>query len=223
MVGFDCAHAIGNVPMKLHEWGVDFATWCGYKYLNGGAGGMAGIFVHEKHHNTKLKQLKGWWGQKESDKINMHSSVHVAFLVLSRGGSAIHHFSCHLCKSLRLTRYLEVLIHQYLSKHVTIITPSDPNQRGCQLSLVFDRSVTKVCCDLFINLFFLFILQIKNNIQTNKKKKRYMNTFPRKVLCVTSANPTSFELLQILYTTLLKKISFLTLIIFDPLVKKRKF
>ncbi|MFN4946269.1 MAG: kynureninase, partial [Chryseotalea sp.] len=69
--GFDCAHAIGNVPLQLHKHNVDFAVWCSYKYLNSGAGGVAGVFVHEKHHNSNLPRMGGWWGHHEKERFQM--------------------------------------------------------------------------------------------------------------------------------------------------------
>ena len=71
-VGFDLAHAIGNVPLHLHEWGVDFAVWCSYKYLNSGPGGVGGMFIHSKHgKNQKLRRFAGWWGHHEEERFLM--------------------------------------------------------------------------------------------------------------------------------------------------------
>src|SRR5690606_21465322 len=71
-VGFDLAHAVGNVPLKLHDWGVDFAAWCSYKYLNSGPGNVAGIFVHEKHAlNPEMPRFAGWWGHEEKERFKM--------------------------------------------------------------------------------------------------------------------------------------------------------
>ena len=73
--GFDLAHAMGNIPMQLHDWNVDFACWCSYKYLNSGPGGVAGIFVHKKHHkNDSLPRFNGWWGHNEKDRFKMEAT-----------------------------------------------------------------------------------------------------------------------------------------------------
>lgn len=83
LIGWDCAHAVGNIDLKLHEWDVDFAVWCSYKYLNSGPGAMAGIFVHERHgkvdmQRTDLKywpRLSGWWGDDKSSRFEMTNSM----------------------------------------------------------------------------------------------------------------------------------------------------
>jgi kynureninase len=76
LVGWDLAHAIGNVELKLHDWGVDFAAWCTYKYLNAGAGSIGGIFVHEKHFDfDKVKKLDGWWSHKLETRFKMDNSM----------------------------------------------------------------------------------------------------------------------------------------------------
>ncbi len=89
-IGFDLAHGIGNIPLKLHEWNVDFATWCSYKYLNSGAGGISGVFVHERHHNnTGFKGLTGWWGHKLQDRFNM-GHIQIPKRVNKHGKYQIH-------------------------------------------------------------------------------------------------------------------------------------
>lgn len=154
-VGFDLAHAIGNVPLQLHKDEVDFAVWCSYKYLNAGPGGVAGAFVHEKHaNNSSLARLAGWWGHHEKDRFQM-KKVFIPmpgvdgwqlsnFPVLS--GAALLgslevfqkvDFKKLREKSVLLTGYLEFLLLQ-IPDHGSkfqILTPSDPQQRGCQLSI----------------------------------------------------------------------------------------
>ncbi len=150
-VGFDLAHAIGNVPLRLHDWGVDFATWCSYKYLNGGPGAVSGIFVHQKHHNQRLIRLAGWWGYREDKRFEMTSgflpepgaagwqlstpnipalALHRAALTITAeaGMAALRE------KSERLTGYLAYVLTRFPA--IRVLTPGDPNQRGCQLSLL---------------------------------------------------------------------------------------
>ncbi|HMJ70628.1 MAG TPA: kynureninase [Cyclobacteriaceae bacterium] len=154
--GFDLAHAIGNVPLSLHDDKVDFAVWCSYKYLNSGPGGIAGAFVHEKHFDDKdLPRLAGWWGYNEADRFKMKKGfkpMHGAdawqlsnFPVLS---GAAHLASLEIFdkapmtklrrKSLQLTGYAQFVLHQIdpEEKYFSIITPADPDQRGCQLSIL---------------------------------------------------------------------------------------
>jgi len=159
MVGFDLAHAAGNVPMKLHDWGVDFATWCSYKYLNSGPGGPGGVFVHERHgNNAELLRFAGWWGHEEETRFLMPKKFHpikgAAGWQVSN--SPILSFAAHkVCldmfdevgmtalrkKSLKLTGYLEFLLED-LNKNGTklrIISPKNPAERGCQLSILADN------------------------------------------------------------------------------------
>ncbi|KAM5439259.1 Kynureninase (L-kynurenine hydrolase) [Microsporum ferrugineum] len=164
MVGWDCAHAVGNVELKLHDWDVDFAAWCSYKYLNSGAGAMAGLFVHEKHGKVTEEgfrpRLSGWWGSDKSSRFIMDNRP-VEFR--PRPGAAGYQISNPSAldlaavtaslkvfnkasmpalrrKSVHLTAYLEYLIiSEFPSKSerpFTIITPSDPDMRGAQLSLL---------------------------------------------------------------------------------------
>ncbi|KYG81065.1 kynureninase [Roseivirga ehrenbergii] len=158
-VGFDLAHAFGNVPLQLHDWNVDFATWCSYKYLNSGPGNVSGIFVHERYANdSSLDRFAGWWGHDEKERFKMKkgfqpmpgadgwqlSNVNVI-------STASHLAALELFdevgieklrkKSLKLTGYLEFLIKDIAgdSGIFEIITPSDPEQRGCQLSIFFHK------------------------------------------------------------------------------------
>ena len=154
--GFDLAHAIGNVPLNLHEDQIDFAVWCGYKYLNSGPGSVAGAFVHERHAtNVELPRLAGWWGHQENERFQMKKGFMPMagvdgwqlsnFPILS---GAAHLASLELFKkagikalrkkSILLTGYTEYLLtaidpHQ---NHFTMITPKNSEERGCQLSLL---------------------------------------------------------------------------------------
>ena len=150
-VGFDLAHAIGNVPLRLHDWGVDFATWCSYKYLNGGPGAISGVFVHTKHHDRNLPRLAGWWGYREDKRFEMTpgfqpapgadgwqlSTPNIPALALHRAAldiTAEAGMAALRQKSERLTGYLAYLLTSFDT--VQVVTPDDPNQRGCQLSLL---------------------------------------------------------------------------------------
>src|SRR5437868_9478983 len=156
-VGVDLAHAIGNVPLSLHDWSVDFAVWCSYKYLNAGPGAVAGAFVHERHAaNTKLPRLAGWFGNDPNTRFRLHlepefvpvasadgwqiSNPPIFSMVPLRASLAIFDEAGGMeqlrAKSVRLTSYLEFLLNQNTSKRFTIITPASPNERGCQLSIV---------------------------------------------------------------------------------------
>jgi kynureninase len=157
VVGFDLAHAAGNVPLTLHDWNVDFAVWCSYKYLNAGPGAVAGAFLHERHAtNTKLPRLAGWFGNDPNTRFRLH--LEPEFVpVASADGWQISNppiFSmAPLCasmavfdsasgmeslraKSVKLTGYLEFLLTEIGSKKFTVITPREPGARGCQLSIL---------------------------------------------------------------------------------------
>ena len=158
VVGFDLAHAIGNAPLKLHEWNVDFACWCSYKYLNSGPGGVAGIFVHEQHAgNESLPRFAGWWGNDEKTRFRMEKGFHpqpgAAGWQLSNAPvfpMAIHRASLEIYdaagmenlrkKSEMLTGYLEFILTDFNTHHpekaLQIITPKETAARGCQLSLI---------------------------------------------------------------------------------------
>lgn len=151
-IGFDLAHAIGNVPLNLHDWNVDFATWCSYKYLNGGPGAVSGVFVHERHHNPEIPRLAGWWGYDEQRRFEMTKgfvpmagaagwqlstpnilalSVHKAAIDITAEAGMV----ALRQKSEQLTGYLAFVLESF-AEHIQILTPTDPAQRGCQLSLI---------------------------------------------------------------------------------------
>lgn len=156
-VGFDLAHTAGNIPLQLHDWNVDFATWCSYKYLNSGPGGTSGIFVHERHaNNPQLPRLAGWWGYDEKTRFKMQKGflpqVGAAGWQMSNAQifpMAIHKASLEIfdeagidnlrAKSLLLTGFLEYLIDEANKENdlgFKIITPRNAAERGCQLSLM---------------------------------------------------------------------------------------
>ena len=163
-VGFDLAHAAGNVPLTLHKNNVDFAVWCGYKYLNSGPGGVAGAFVHEKYAtNFTLPRLAGWWGHNDKERFQMKKGFKPMpgvdgwqlsnFPVLSGAAqlASLEIFQQAGIKNLRkksiqLTGYLEFLLKRIDpdQKHFLIITPSNPKDRGCQLSIQMKQNGCKV-------------------------------------------------------------------------------
>ena len=153
--GFDLAHAVGNIPVKLHDWDVDFACWCTYKYLNSGPGAVGGIFVHERHgNNPNILRLGGWWGNDEKSRFKMEkgfvpqngaaswqmSNAPVFNMVALNASLDLFDqagFENLRQKSLELTGFLEFLLKKVTHLPFEIITPSDPEKRGCQLSLLF--------------------------------------------------------------------------------------
>lgn len=164
VAGFDLAHAVGNVPLNLHDDRVDFAVWCSYKYLNSGPGAIAGAFVHERHANNEfLPRFAGWWGHREGERFEMkkgfkpipgvdgwqvsnvpifQSAAHLAALQIfeEAGMKALRK------KSILLTGYLEFLLKDIdpLGNYFTILTPADPSARGCQLSVFMKQNGKKV-------------------------------------------------------------------------------
>ncbi|QDH78782.1 kynureninase [Echinicola soli] len=171
LVGFDLAHAVGNAPLRLHDWGVDFAAWCSYKYLNSGPGNVAGIFVHERHgDNPKLNRFAGWWGHDEKVRFKMEKGFAPMYGAdgwqTSNGnvlGMAAHQASldifkeagmAHLRKkSVQLTGFLEYLIREISgdSGVLEIITPSAEEERGCQLSLLIHKGGKAVFDEFYRN------------------------------------------------------------------------
>mgnify|MGYP003575396477 CR=1 FL=1 len=157
IAGFDLAHAMGNVPMQLHDWDVDFACWCSYKYLNSGPGGVGGIFVHEKHgNNPDTFRLAGWWGNDESTRFKMKKGFIPAKGAASwqMSNAPVFNMVAHAAsldifnkitidvlreKSLRLTAFLEFLLKDLNHLSFEIITPSEPERRGAQISMLFKK------------------------------------------------------------------------------------
>lgn len=153
IAGFDLAHAAGNIPVKLHDWKVDFAVWCTYKYLNSGPGGTSGVFVHEKHGNKpELNRFAGWWGHDEKERFQMKKGFipmqgaagwqlsNAQILPMAAHKASLEIFAEAGIENLRkkselLTAYLEFILKAF-SQHLQIITPADPKQRGCQLSII---------------------------------------------------------------------------------------
>lgn len=153
IIAFDLAHAIGNVLLNLHDWQVDFAVWCSYKYLNGGPGCIAGCYVHEKYANrTDLPRFSGWWGHNKQTRFLMEpdfdpisgaegwqlSNPPILPLAALRASMDIFDevgMPKLRAKSEQLTGYLEFLLHCISGDYITILTPGEINQRGCQLSI----------------------------------------------------------------------------------------
>lgn len=153
MIGFDLAHSIGNVPLALHDSGIDFAAWCGYKYLNGGPGAIGGAFVHERHASAfDLPRFAGWWGHDKSSRFAMPETfaplsgaegwqisnppiLSMAPLLASLDIFAHATMPRLREKSLALTSYLRECIAARLADRVSVLTPSDAESHGSQLSL----------------------------------------------------------------------------------------
>ena len=158
-VGFDLAHAAGNVPVKLHEWGADFACWCTYKYMNSSPGGISGVFIHEKHFgNTQLNRFAGWWGYDENTRFKMAKgfipqkgaegwqlscspvlmmAAHKASLTMFEEAGGIEKLRA---KSIKLSAYLEFILDEVNKSFgyelFKIITPKKAEERGAQLSII---------------------------------------------------------------------------------------
>ena len=160
--GFDLAHAMGNAPLHLHDWGVDFACWCSYKYLNSGPGAVSGVFIHERHvrdangHGSAMRRLEGWWGHDAERRFRMDPE----FVPMPSAEAwqmsnapvlnmAVHKVALDLFveatmpalreRSLRLTNFLQDLVQivaERTGAPLEILTPTDPSARGCQLSVV---------------------------------------------------------------------------------------
>ncbi|WP_299519915.1 kynureninase [Winogradskyella sp.] len=153
MVGFDCAHGAGNVNLDLHNSGADFAVWCTYKYLNSGPGSLSGCFVHERHaYNKDLNRLTGWWSHNKETRFNMRDEFDVLpgaegwqlsnppILSMAAIKASLDLFNEAgmeklLNKSRKLTGYFEFLLKNLGEDVIRIITPENPDERGCQLSI----------------------------------------------------------------------------------------
>ncbi len=168
-VGFDCAHGAGNVALNLHDSGADFAVWCSYKYLNSGPGSLAGCFVHERHaHNKTLNRFTGWWSHNKESRFNMRDAFDLLpgaegwqlsnppILSMAAIRASLDLFSevgfdKLLNKSKALTGYFEYLINQIKNDNIKIITPKNPEKRGCQLSIQV-KNADKTLHDKLTNL-----------------------------------------------------------------------
>ena len=167
VAGFDLAHAAGNVELRLHNWNVDFAAWCSYKYLNSGPGGISGVFVNQKHFDdNSLNRFAGWWGYKEDKRFQMSrgfipdegaagwqvSTSPVMLLALHKASLQIFEKAGTLSllreKSILLTGYLEFVLksvnEQYGEEIFIIITPKNQQERGCQLSIICKQDARQI-------------------------------------------------------------------------------
>ena len=166
VVGFDLAHAAGNLLLNLHEWGPDFAVWCSYKYLNGGPGCIAGCFVHERHARAwDLPRFAGWWGHDEQSRFEMGpvfqpmlgadgwqlSNPSIVSMAALRASMNIFHeagMERLRAKSVSLTGYLEFLLNQNASPKFSIATPREKDRRGAQLSIRIPERGRALCDQL---------------------------------------------------------------------------
>src|SRR6201987_2410582 len=162
VVGFDLAHAVGNILLHLHDWGPDFAVWCNYKYLNGGPGCVGGCFVHERHASAwQLPRFAGWWGHDEETRFQMGPDFHPMLgaegwqlsnppiLALAALRASLEIFLEAGLQRLRdksrsLTRYMEALLDE-ASPKFSIITPREEERRGAQLSIRLPGSGRELC------------------------------------------------------------------------------
>jgi kynureninase len=155
VVGFDLAHAAGNLVLELHDWDIDFAVWCSYKYLNAGPGAVAGCFVHERHGNDpRTPRLAGWWGNDPDTRFQMHLAARFQprpgadgwqlsnppILALAPLRASLEIFDAAGIKALRarseiLTGYMEFLLRRIPGERFEILTPRAAEERGCQLSI----------------------------------------------------------------------------------------
>lgn len=193
IVGFDLAHATGNIKLELHNWNVDFAAWCSYKYMNSGPGNASGCFIHEKHHNADLQRFAGWWAQKKEKRFLMEPIFdpvvgadgwqvsNLPILSLAPYLASAEMFANVgmdklIKKRNQITAYLEFILHE-IDKEVEgtefeIITPNNQEERGCQLS-VFLHGQGK---DLFHYL-------MKNGVITDWREPNVIRLAPAPFYC----------------------------------------
>jgi kynureninase len=172
--GFDLAHAAGNINLQLHDWDVDFACWCNYKYLNSGPGTIAGAFINEKHlQNNNLKRLEGWWGNDSSNRFKMEKTFMPSptaeawqlstppMLLLAAHKASLEIFKKAgvknlLAKSKSLSEYLFFALDtiNQSDKKFTIITPRNSNEKGCQVSIVIHKNARAIFDELLPNGIF---------------------------------------------------------------------
>jgi kynureninase len=163
VVGFDLAHAAGNVPLRLHDWEVDFAVWCNYKYLNGGPGCVGGCFVHERHAKAfDLPRFAGWWGHDQESRFLMGPHFHPmsgaegwqlsnpSIMSMAPLRASLEIFADAGMQRLReksesLTGYFEFLLDQHASGDFTLLTPREPDRRGAQLSIRIHHGGRSIC------------------------------------------------------------------------------
>ncbi len=163
VVGFDLAHAAGNVPLRLHDWGVDFAVWCNYKYLNGGPGCVGGCFIHERHAQAfDLPRFAGWWGHDQESRFLMGPHFHPmpgadgwqlsnpSIMSMAPLRASLEIFAAAGMQPLReksesLTGYLEFLLDRCASLDFTVLTPREPDRRGAQLSIRIHHGGRSIC------------------------------------------------------------------------------
>ena len=212
-VGWDLAHAAGNIKLNLHDWNVDFAAWCSYKYMNSGPGNASGFFVHEKHHNDKeLKRFAGWYGHNKERRFKMEPDfdpVHGAdgwqisnlpILSLAPYLASVEMFAevgmdKLITKRNLITSYLEFILHE-IDKELEgadfeIITPSNPEERGCQLSVYLHGQGRE-----------LFDRLMKNGVITDWREPNVIRLAPAPFYC---SFEDMYEFGQILKRLILEK------------------
>lgn len=167
IAGFDLAHAAGNIPLRLHDWDVDFACWCSYKYLNSGPGGVGGVFIHEKfHHGEDLKRFGGWWGYDKETRFQMNKGFRPiasaegwqlstpSLLMYASHKAALEIFEEAGWEKLQAKRkllndYLWFLLNEIDTPHsIQFITPRNEEERGCQVSMLISKNGKKVFDEL---------------------------------------------------------------------------